>query len=224
MWVAAVRYARSTGLPAAVRSGGHSFPRSVAMRRWNRHRPRVDEGHSRRSPGKDGQGSSRSGTRRARPRNPGLRHGGPGWNRHDHGVAGLTLGGGIGWLMRKYGLTIDQLLSVDLVTADGEFVKASETRTPISSGACGRGRQLWHRDQLRVPPEPGGADRAGRSHHVADRDAAEVLRFYRDWIEDVPDELTTIIVNRKAPASAGYSPGVSRQARNHHHVLLCGLY
>ena len=41
------------------------------------------------------------------------------------GVAGLTLGGGIGWIMRKHGLSIDQLVSVDLVTADGEFVKAS---------------------------------------------------------------------------------------------------
>ena len=43
------------------------------------------------------------------------------------GLAGLTLGGGIGWLMRKYGLTIDQLLSVDLVTADEELLKASAT-------------------------------------------------------------------------------------------------
>ena len=44
------------------------------------------------------------------------------------GVAGLTLGGGIGWIMRKHGLSIDQLLSVDLVTADGEFVQASADR------------------------------------------------------------------------------------------------
>src|ERR671922_3038978 len=42
------------------------------------------------------------------------------------GLAGLTLGGGIGWLERKYGLTIDQLLAVDLVTAEGELVRASE--------------------------------------------------------------------------------------------------
>ena len=43
------------------------------------------------------------------------------------GVAGLTLGGGIGWIMRKYGLTIDNLLSVDIVTASGELLKASQT-------------------------------------------------------------------------------------------------
>ncbi|HEX7521997.1 MAG TPA: FAD-dependent oxidoreductase, partial [Acidimicrobiia bacterium] len=42
------------------------------------------------------------------------------------GLSGLTLGGGIGWIMRKYGLTIDQLQSVDVITADGEFVKADE--------------------------------------------------------------------------------------------------
>src|ERR671914_671353 len=46
------------------------------------------------------------------------------------GVSGLTLGGGINWIMRKYGLAIDQLLSVDLITAEGEFVKASETENP----------------------------------------------------------------------------------------------
>jgi len=46
------------------------------------------------------------------------------------GVAGLTLGGGIGWIQRKYGLTIDQLLSVEVVTADGELLVASEGENP----------------------------------------------------------------------------------------------
>src|SRR6266852_9863983 len=46
------------------------------------------------------------------------------------GVAGLTLGGGLGWLVRKHGLACDNLLSVDLVTADGQFLKASSAENP----------------------------------------------------------------------------------------------
>ena len=50
------------------------------------------------------------------------------------GVAGLTLGGGFGWLTRKHGMTVDNLVSADVVTADGKLVRASAMRMPTSSG------------------------------------------------------------------------------------------
>ena len=69
------------------------------------------------------------------------------------GVAGLTLGGGIGHLMRKFGLAIDSLRSCDVVTADGEFVVASERGEPRPVlGSARRRRQLRRRHLLRVPP------------------------------------------------------------------------
>ena len=52
------------------------------------------------------------------------------------GIAGFTTGGGIGWLMRKYGLAADNLVGADVVTADGQFVHASADENPSCSGDC----------------------------------------------------------------------------------------
>ena len=80
------------------------------------------------------------------------------------GIAGLTLGGGIGWLMRKYGATVDNLLSVDVMTADGELVTASEDHNPdLFWGIRGAGGNFGIVALVRVPPAPGSTNRARRS-------------------------------------------------------------
>ncbi|CCC97666.1 protein of unknown function [Azospirillum baldaniorum] len=82
------------------------------------------------------------------------------------GIAGLTLGGGFGWLTRKYGLTVDNLLSADVVTADGKFLRASaDENADLFWAIRGGGGQLRRRHLLHLPPASRGADgvrRAGR--------------------------------------------------------------
>lgn len=117
------------------------------------------------------------------------------------GLAGLTLGGGIGWIMRKYGLTIDQLLSVDVVTADGEFVKASEDHNAdLFWGVRGGGGNFGIVTDFEFRLNPLGPYVFAGPVFWPMEQAPHVLRFYRDWIADCPDELMTIVVQRRAPA------------------------
>jgi FAD/FMN-containing dehydrogenase len=117
------------------------------------------------------------------------------------GIAGLTLGGGIGWLMRKHGATVDNLLSAQLVTAEGDVVTASAKDHPdlfwaIRGGGGNFGIVTSFEYRLhRVGP----LVLAGPIFHSLD-DAPAVLRFYRDFIADAPDELTTVFNLRSAPA------------------------
>ena len=116
------------------------------------------------------------------------------------GLSGLTLGGGINWLMRKYGLTIDQLLSVDLITADGEFVKASASENPdLFWGVRGGGGNFGIVTQFEFRLNPMGPIVLAGPIFWLMEESPDVLRFYREWIAEVPDELMTIVVHRKAP-------------------------
>jgi FAD/FMN-containing dehydrogenase len=116
------------------------------------------------------------------------------------GIAGLTLGGGIGWLMRKHGATVDNLLCADVVTAQGEIVTASEEENPdlfwaIRGGGGNFG--IVTSFEYRLHPV-GPIVLAGPVFHPLE-DAPEVLRFYREFIAAAPDELTTIFELSVAP-------------------------
>jgi FAD/FMN-containing dehydrogenase len=116
------------------------------------------------------------------------------------GIAGLTLGGGIGWLMRKYGATVDNLVSADVVTAEGELVSASEEENPdLFWGIRGGGGNFGIVTSFEYRLHPVGPNvLAGPIFHPL-AEAPDVLRFYRDFIADAPDELTTIFNLRLAP-------------------------
>jgi FAD/FMN-containing dehydrogenase len=107
------------------------------------------------------------------------------------GIAGETLGSGSGWLERKYGLTCDNLLSVEVVTANGEFLKASEKENEdLFWGLKGGGGNFRIVTSFEFRLHPAGPIvLGGVLLHPFSR-AKELLRFWRDYIEAAPDELS----------------------------------
>ncbi|MFL5952490.1 MAG: FAD-binding oxidoreductase [Gaiellaceae bacterium] len=118
------------------------------------------------------------------------------------GVGGLTLGGGIGWLMRKHGLACDNLLSVDMVTAGGRTLHANADENPdLFWCVRGGGGNFGIVTSFEFGLHPvGPAVTAGAMFFGGD-DAGAVMRFYRDWIVEVPNELTTLVSLTTAPAA-----------------------
>ena len=181
--IAAVRFARDHELLVSVRGGGHNITGNAVCEGGLM----IDL-----SPMKGDAG--RSGKRTARAE-AGLTWGE--FNRETQafgfattggvvsttGIAGLTLGGGLGWLMGKHGLSCDNLLSADIVTADGEFLTASAEQQPGSLlGAARRRRQFRRRHLVRVPAAPGrsGAGGYGCSPDGQGQGSAALLpRFLR---------------------------------------------
>lgn len=198
--LAAVQLARDYGLLVAVRAGGHNVAGTAVC---------------------DGglvidlsamKGLHVDPMARTARAQPGLL-----WGEYDHetqafglatpggivthtGIAGLTLGGGIGWLMRKHGLTCDNLLSADVVTADGQFLHASpQEHADLFWGLCGGGGNFGIVTSFAYRLHPVGPQvLAGVALYPAAQ-ARALLGFYRDYITTVPDELTTIVILRKAP-------------------------
>jgi FAD/FMN-containing dehydrogenase len=108
------------------------------------------------------------------------------------GIAGLTLGGGVGWLNGRFGLACDNLISADVVTADGQFLRASEQENAeLFWGLRGGGGNFGIVTSFEYRLHPlGPMVLSGPVFHPAAR-AREVLRFYREFSAGEPDELTT---------------------------------
>jgi FAD/FMN-containing dehydrogenase len=191
--VAAVRFARERDLQVAVRSGGHGVG-----------------GHALCDGGVVIDLSPMKGIRVDPVARTGRAEAGVLWGELDRetqlfglatvggivthtGIAGLTLGGGIGWLMRKHGATVDNVLSADVVTAEGEIVTASEEENAdlfwaVRGGGGNFGIVTSFEYRLHAV---GPIVLAGPIFHPLE-DAPEVLRFYREFVAAAPDELTTI--------------------------------
>ena len=198
--MAAVDFAREHDLLLSVKGGGHNFAGTAV----------CDDGLTVDCSGMDSVRVD-PGARTARV--------GPGvtWGDFDHeagafglattgglisttGVAGLTLGGGQGYLARKQGLTIDNLRSVDLVTADGELVHASESENPDLFWALrGGGGNFGVVTSFEFDLHPVGPEvLAGPVFHPYE-DAREALGFYREFTADAPDELACYALVVRVP-------------------------
>jgi FAD/FMN-containing dehydrogenase len=106
------------------------------------------------------------------------------------GISGATLGGGTGWLMGKHGLAIDNVLAFELVTADGQQLKASATENPDLFWALrGGGGNFGIVTAIEYQLHPLGQILAGMIIHPM-ANAKKVLRFYRDFSSAAPDDIT----------------------------------
>lgn len=187
--IAAVTFAREAALPIAVRGGGHSVAGSAV----------CDDGLViDLSPMRSVRVDPRQRVARA--------EGGATWGDVDHetqafalattggivpstGIAGLTLGGGIGYLNRKHGLACDNLVAADVVTAEGRLVTASADEHPdLFWGLRGGGGNFGVVTSFAYRLHPLGTVLGGELVYPLDR-ARDVLRFYRDWSTTAPDEV-----------------------------------
>lgn len=116
------------------------------------------------------------------------------------GISGLTLGGGFGWLTRKYGMTIDNLVSAEVITADGQLVRASAEENPelfwaIRGGGGNFGIVTMFEFQL----HPVGPEILAGLIVFPFKEAEQVVQSYREYVKDIPEEMSLWLVARKCP-------------------------
>lgn len=121
------------------------------------------------------------------------------------GVAGLTLGGGVGWVRRKYGMSIDSLLSVDLVTAAGDFVRASEEENPDLFWAIrGGGGNFGVVTSFRFRLHPLGPEVYFAAPMYPIEEAREILPRWRDFCQGLSDDSAGYVMFQTLPAADAF--------------------
>ena len=116
------------------------------------------------------------------------------------GVAGLTLGGGFGWLSRKWGLTCDHLISTEVVTAEGDIIKVSEEENrDLFWGLKGGGGNFGIVTSFEFSLRELGPEITGGLIIYKLEDAEKVISFYNEYISTAPREVTTVLVYRYCP-------------------------
>ena len=121
------------------------------------------------------------------------------------GVAGLTLGGGLGWVRRKYGMSIDSLVSVDMVTADGEFVRASEEENPDLYWAIrGGGGNFGVVTSFRFRLHPLGPEVYLAAPMYPIERARDILPRWRDFCDGLSDEASGFAMFQTLPAADAF--------------------
>jgi FAD/FMN-containing dehydrogenase len=145
----------------------------------------------------------------------------PGGNVSTTGVAGLTLGGGLGHLRRKYGLAIDNLQSVDLVTADGMFLTASEQEnSELFWGIRGGGGNFGVVTSFEFRLHPVGPLVTLCAPWYPVEDAKELLAKWSDFMHTAPDEFSSIAAIWAVPAA----PGIPEEHHGKRALLLVGVH
>ena len=211
--VAAIEYARAEGLEIAVRGGAHSVQGYAS----------VDDGIMI-------DISPMKGIRVDPKASTALAQAGLNWGEFDRetqtfglavtggrishtGIAGLTIGSGSGWLERSLGLTCDNLISADLVTADGTIVSASEVENPeLFWGLRGGGGNFGIVTSLEYRLHPVGPMVLGGMLLYRSEQAAELLPMYRDLMRHAPDEFGGAFAFLTAPPEEFVPDGLRLQS------------
>jgi FAD/FMN-containing dehydrogenase len=201
--VAALAFARAQGLDVSVRGGGHN----VAGRAVSDGGVMIDLAEMKQitvDPGRQ-TATAQGGVLWSELNEAAAEHGlaVTGGAISTTGIAGLTLGGGLGWLMAKYGLAADNLVSVELVTADGQVLQVdAESHPDLFWALRGGGGNFGIATSFTYRVHPLETVVGGLIAHPFDA-APDMLRFYRDAAATAPDDLTVFAGLVHAPDGSG---------------------